>query len=56
MKFILPTKAMELFGFLPITWLNSKIDGENEERKFVNVTIWKTLLVCAVDFIVVLGK
>ena len=51
---------MEYLGFLPISWTREEnidlADGQIKENNFVKVTKWKTLLVCAVDFIVVLGK
>ena len=51
-------KLMEYSGFLPVTWINEELDESVDETKriFLKVTIWKTLLVCAVDFLVVMGE
>jgi hypothetical protein len=49
---------MEYSGFLPVTWINEEVDesADETEKIYLKVTIWKTLLVCAIDFLVVMGE
>ena len=49
-------KVMEFTGFLPVTWLPANPEVAEEQRVFVRVTFAKTLIVCFVDLLVVLGN
>ena len=48
-------KVMELSGFLPVAWLQLKPEVAEDQQVFVKVTFGKTLFVCFVDFLVVMG-